>query len=224
MDIKYKHLYPSLFAEVYIDPTLYDKDNLVADILNNYKIQPYRSLWKNAANIHHYYNDWDNSQFKKLNLESLQNVYYNLFEKFINDCSFQSEILWQYVITNITVHKEAYNFMTNHDHFNDVTFFTVVHYLQIDDNASPLTLENPYSFANYFPDKFRQTTQKILDSSNPFSSTYFKHWNVIPEVDTMYIFPSWIKHKIDPHCVTLQNHRICVVCNIDITDADSKYN
>ncbi len=215
MDIQYKFLFPSIFAEVKIDKNLYNKTELVNDIIHNYNLQPKRSLWHNAANIHHYYNDWSNNEFKKLDLSSLMKVYEPLFRNFITECQFKKFPLWQYIISNITVHKESYNFMNNHDHFGDVTFFTAVHYISVDKNSSPLIIENPYSFANYFPEKVSDMSQKLFNATDNHASTYFKHWYLYPQEDTMYIFPSYIKHRVDPPGITSDGHRICVVCNLD---------
>ncbi len=209
-----ENIFPSLLTTIKVDPTEYDKVGIVDRFIENYHRQPHRQNWGHSANLHHYYKDWDNPQLPKPDLSSLIKIYAVIFENFINQLGIDLNFEWYFSIENISVHKEPYHFMTGHDHFEHGSYYTAVHYLQTDINASAIELENPLACMLYLSEQYKNTNKKIFNDNKIAFSTYYKHWSIKPEEDSMIIFPSYIKHKVDPPGTTLSKYRICVAINL----------
>ena len=60
------------FYRTIVDPVLFNKQELVKVIEENYNKDKNRNNWDkdslSKSNLHHAYNDWFNEDFKKLNL------------------------------------------------------------------------------------------------------------------------------------------------------------
>jgi hypothetical protein len=209
-------LFASNLFETYVDPELYEKDKILSTIISNYEKQPGRNCWDNESSLHHYYDDWGNENFDPVNLDSLVSVYKNIFNNIITNIG--SNIKYNFRILNITVSKDRDHYMKLHDHTNDGSILTTVHYLMCDKDSAALNIFNPNSFFIY-PPSYADKNIELMDS-NIFNSGYYYKWASTPVIDTMLIFPSYLKHEVTPSKNKTGKYRIAVVCNITLIAND----
>ena len=77
-----------------IDPNNYDKEKIVSDIIDNYKVDPTRNKWDNSeSNIHHELDDRNNNNFKKINYSSLLPLYDEKIKEYLNNFKVQKIII-----------------------------------------------------------------------------------------------------------------------------------
>ena len=73
-----------------INPNNYNKEKIVSDIIDNYKIDPNRNNWDNSSNvhnssnIHHELDDKGNVKFKKIDYSSLIPLYNEKIKEYVN--------------------------------------------------------------------------------------------------------------------------------------------
>lgn len=205
-----------------IDPTTFDKQNIVSTIVDNYNRSPHRNNWdvNNTgviSNLHHYYNDWDNNNFTHVDLSSLVEVYKNNLQIFLNDIGIGENLEFKFKINNITVYNDNSQFMNEHHHrVSNDSLFSVIHYLQADETSNPITFTNPSSFFIYPDVKLLNAITTSLSDPNVSDSMFFENWSIPVEEDQLIIFPSWLKHKVMPSNKTPTKHRIAIVTNIHI--------
>ena len=83
----------NLFAlpiyKIKIDPTSYDKEKIINDILYNKNLKntrndPHQKIGKDISNIHHSYKDSNNEDFRSIDYKKLIVVYTEIFNKFLS--------------------------------------------------------------------------------------------------------------------------------------------
>ena len=222
-DFSEYNLFPTKILKCKVDPLLYKKENIVKEVLENYKKDKNRNNWDKKSQLHHYLNDWENTNFNKLNLNSLSLVYGKIISDHINKITFNSKITYEYSIENISVNTR---FMKEHDHFGSLsgigkntTMFGCIHYIKFDKSKhTKTTFINPLHFAYY--NSFLEFIQSKLDHTDTNNSNYFSYWEFDVEEDDFFIFPSYLKHIVYDNYLELEenNPRIISSVNIRITD------
>lgn len=201
-------------TKIHIDPSLYDKEEIIKTVYENYNKSPCRNVWDDTSNLHHYYDDWNNSKFSQVNLDRIKKVYNHVFQKFIDSITFKQDLKYEYKwnIENITVYNQE-QFMQAHDHLGDNCIYSAVHYISVSNNSAPITFINPLLALPEI-----EKTSKFLNPQDPQNSTYFAEWNIKPKEDYMIVFPSYLRHKV----IASKNNekdsklRISVVSNIEL--------
>jgi hypothetical protein len=216
-------IFPTMVYRTKVDPDSYDKKQLIKAITDNFKKSPFRSQWDNTAYMHHYYNDWDNPKFKKINLENLKKVYAPIIHTFMNDFNFTEKINYNWVVANITACQNSH-FMGEHDHLvssdentekEGTCYFTAVHYMKFKPNQNGTTFLNPLMISQY--DTTLGKFKKILQNTNEYSA-YHQFWTFDTQEDDFIIIPSYLKHKIlrSNQPDDIKDLRITGVVNINI--------
>src|SRR5210317_1450111 len=94
-------LFSTKIYKTKIDKNLYNYDELLSIIEENYKIQPSRlDVTDFTANTHNYYEGWNNEKFKKLNLEYLSKIYFKETKKFFTYYKIEENVDWSMSIVN----------------------------------------------------------------------------------------------------------------------------
>jgi len=221
MNIDCMPLFPSNLFKSHIDPLSYDKTKIIETVLRNYDLQNHRNEWDNSAKMHHYYNDWENELFEKIDLSEVTDQYHMLYKNIL-DQMFNSPINFNVVVENITVHKGSDNFMTAHNHINEHVFLSGVHYIKCDEKSAKLSLINPLIYLEYPNLSVQNITSKKLDGSNPMNSSYFKQWEYSVNQDEMIVFPAYLNHKVERSEYEDSDFRIAIVTNLQIFNPENQ--
>jgi hypothetical protein len=182
-----------------IDPVLYDKENIVNTLIENFSKNPSRNNWGDS-NMHMYANDWNNPKFDTVNTVSLLPVYTNLFSNFLNNLNPENEIAFEYEIVNFNITNTVQGYMKSHAHLarNDC-LFSAVHYLKTSIECSILQFKNPLIYNQYMDPEISKYVNSKFNNLNNFTSSYKEHWNYFPIQDEVVIFPSYLKHSVVPY-------------------------
>jgi uncharacterized protein (TIGR02466 family) len=195
-----------------IDPKIFNKTKIIKDIEKNYKISSERNTWDKKSNLHHVYNDIENSKFKKVNFNELNKVYEDVFTNFCKNDLKLTNCTLSYAIKNYTaIRKNQY--MATHQHLIDCDF-SAVHYIQCPEGSSPITFLNHNDFGKYFL-FLRPHIYSMIDNQDLKNSYMFAEYKYVPKEDEIIIFPSVLLHEIEKQN-TLKKSRISVVINITI--------
>lgn len=211
-------LFPSCIYRYHIDPSKYDKEQIVNSVISNYEKSPERNYWSRGSNLHHYYNDWNNETYDKVDLSSVLNCYNGLVYSFLESLNLKNQVNWNYSIQNITVYKRPDHFMEEHDHYGDDVVFSAVHYIKKNEKDSGLTFTNPLIVGQFPAIQTMKWAARNLDSSIEQNSAFFKEWTIQPKEDEMIIFPSYLKHKVIQSGNTDSDYRIAIALNIKVSD------
>jgi uncharacterized protein (TIGR02466 family) len=216
IEINHVPLFQTNITEIYIDPSLYDKERIVKTIYENYKKNSHRNNWDDNSDLHQYYRDWNNPNFLQINFDSLKKVYNHTFQSFIESISFNQDSIFKFrwEIANVTVYRQE-QYMNVHDHLADSCVFSVVHYISFSDSHTLINFKNPL-LALQYTHPIIEDYSNFLKNDEVQNSTYFKEWDVKPKEDFMLIFPSYLKHEVKriKHDVEDPKLRIAVVSNI----------
>lgn len=218
-----EHIFPIVMNSVYIDPNLYDKKNIIKQVLKNYKKSPIRTNWENigvvsSSNLHHYYNDWDNENFENPDLSSLLPIYEEIFSTCANAIEFKENVKFNYhwKIENITVFGNKHQFMNEHHHIDEYTLLSAIHYISVEDASQFLQIRNPLQHTHYsYGHRLKIIESLSITNQN---STHFSFLNVKPVEDKMIIFPSFLLHQVVTGNIDVKKPRIAIVMNFRITE------
>jgi uncharacterized protein (TIGR02466 family) len=167
--------------------------------------------------LHHYFNDWDNANYKKLNFDQLISIYEEEIKKFmISIASDEKTLKWKWNIVNVTVYNND-QYMQIHDHLLGNTIYSAVHYISIPNNYSTINFINPLIALQYAHPTIEKIS-KCINNQDFKNSNFFSDWDLNVKEDTLIIFPSYLKHQVKPNKNKEELHklRIGVVLNIDI--------
>jgi hypothetical protein len=198
-----------------IDENLYNKKEIIEDIEYNYNKNKKRNVWDkgniNESDLHHLYNDWNNSDFKKINFDKLIPIYAEVFKEFFKNLKFKKEdIKFKFEVVNYTCLTSSQN-MTSHVHAE--CDFSAVHYIKFDDTVHTTTLfENNNNYSN-FSVNLRPNLNKILDETCVLNSWYYKNFRFKIKENDICIVPGLLSHSI-PKQLKTEKTRITIVCNI----------
>lgn len=214
--------FTNLFAipiiTVDIDPNSFDKAKLLSKVKSNYKISPIRNNWDNSSKLHHYYHDWNNTDYSKIDLSSIYPVYNNVFDQFLKELKrspLVNELNYKYHIVNITVYKNKGYFMNSHHHMTENTIFSCVHYISLGNNSAKLTFHNPSPVCRYLSTPFTNLLKNKLDEKNTINSFLYERFNFDIKEDQMVIFPSFLEHSVNQD-ITDTKYRIAIATNLEV--------
>lgn len=195
-----------------VNPELYNKQEIIDIIDNNYRKSPYRDdSWSGDPTLHHAYEDWNNAEFDVPDFNQLRSVYNNVAERFMAENNINGTYFAE--IVNYTVINNEQS-MRPHMHLGvtgDITF-AAVHYMSFDPAAhSPLVFRN-----NNILSSIMQTSEfsKMIDLDDTPFGYMTQSYKFQIEEDDMIIFPSCLVHGIGPSLSSSLKNRICIASNI----------
>jgi hypothetical protein len=192
-------IFPTNIWKTHIDPSEFNKDELVSIMYENYRRDPYRNAWTNDGTLHHCYNDWENPKFIKPNLASLMDVYFKVIGQFVNHISpLMNKIpKYNYILANLTANKEG-QYMGEHDHLSVDQHcgcvYSAVHYIKLENHQPSTTFFNPVIAGQHYT-TYEYAT-KHFNASNQENSTNYASWEIPTAENDLVIFPSYLKHKV----------------------------
>jgi len=200
-----------------IDENLYNKEEIIKDIEYNYNKNKKRNAWDKGkiteSNLHHIYNDWNNTDFKKINFDKLIPIYEDVFIEFFKNLKFRKEeVKFKFDIVNYTCLTSSQN-MASHFHID--CDFSAIHYIKFDETEHTSTLfENSNTYSNYI-ENLRPSLNKILDKTCLLNSWYYKNFRFKIKENDICIIPGLLSHSILKQAET-EKTRITIVCNISL--------
>ena len=193
-----------------IKPEAYNKKNIIDTVTRNYNKQNIREHWATGfgqTDIHHSYDDENNSKFEKVDYSSLNNSYAEVLQEYIKNLYPISEGNISFRIVNYTASKEQ-TYMKPHIHAE--CEFSMIHYVQFDEEHKSTTFVSPYTHSDFW----KNNLNHILDLQNTNNSWLHEEWQFPTEEDTVIIFPSILKHYV--RNVVSERLRIVISTNINI--------
>lgn len=202
-----------------VDPSRYNKSELIQNIERNYELDPHRNKWDNVSNFHHSYNDGDNQDFVTINYDSLIPVYSEIVHKFVGeDLNLTQPVRWKLIIENYTCSKGRQN-MNRHNHLPSM--FSAIHYVKFNpEQHLGTTFHNGNSYVDYLNglclgDEIRNIN--YFSSQDINNSWLYGTWHLKVEEDDLIIVPSLLNHSVE--CSKLlhtEDCRITVAFNIKL--------
>lgn len=207
-------LFSSPVWKVKIPPNSYNKQEILEVVEHNYNLQPIRNTLTPTFDStgHHYYRDWDNPNFKEVNMDPLNTIYKEIIKDFGSQIKVNQLICCEYEIVNIHASKSNQN-LKMHDHPG--TFYSTVHYVSLKKEHQVTKFYNPLIIAQYAS---TISDVKELVANDISNSNYFHHWNLEVEEDDFILFPSYLKHEVTETPKT-ENLRVTLSTNIIIRSA-----
>ena len=196
-----------------IDPTSYNKKEIVADIKSNYLKNPVRNvgnIGRSGDNVHHSYSDWDNLKYNKVKFNKLFQIYKDIIPQCLNTFNLNKPYNLSFYITNYCCMAEG-GHVSKHNH--GLEDFVGIHYIQFDPKYHIQTeYVNEHPFA-YFHKELTPDISSIVDDQNIFHSFYSNVWKLPVKEDHFHIVPGFLSHQvpIQPPCDKL---RMSIVVNI----------
>lgn len=198
-----------------IDPSLYDKKNIISTIEKNYNIGPRNRHSNYTTDMHMSFDDEENNQFEKINYEKLKKVYNNVFNNFVKGLKLdhKGSLKCNYDIINYTASNKN-NYMGEHNHLSGHDF-ACVHYLQIDKSHVGTTFRNTHTFGRYLeymlPDIYNLSNRK-----EKINSYIYSQYTLGVEEDDLIIFPSVVNHFIKKLDTISDKLRITIATNLKL--------
>lgn len=189
-------LFTTPIIKVFIDPKLYNKSSILETVQQNYNQSKYRNKWDKNSKLHHYYDDWNNNSFKKIDMSSLIPVYSDVFKNFVNSIPVKEAIEFKFDIANITVYKNKGDCMDVHHHMLQNASFACIHYISVGKNSSPLRFLNPSSISKFFSQSILSLRDNKLNLKDSFNSFLCEYYDINIVEDEMIIFPSFLLHGV----------------------------
>ena len=210
------NLFGSSVYKTRIDPASYDKKQIIKTMMDNYAINPIRNKWNTVSNLHHTYNDRENSEFAKIDESSLVPVYQNVIDEFMKTVKFKNNINYNWSISNFAINTKD---MSSHEHLGKSplhrNMFSCIHYISFDKNV-----HSPTEFINSMPLVYypilTSPYQDVLDNTMEENSSYYESWCINIEEDDFVIFPAYLKHAVYPSKGNSDIPRIISVVNIEL--------
>jgi hypothetical protein len=197
-----------------INKEKYQKNKILSQIEENYKISNVRSNWdKNSyikTDIHHSNLDTKNEKFININYYDLTEKYKIIINDFFKKINFNNDFNYKYEIVNYTC-SNTNSFMAPHIH-KDCSF-SLVHYVSFDKTQHIATIfKNPYYFNSLLPNE--EKLRNLFARDQMEHSWLCKEWVFDTEEDDIVIFPGVLEHYI--RSFDSKKLRITIVVNITI--------
>jgi hypothetical protein len=197
-----------------INPETYEKNKIISQIENNYKISNVRNNWSKDSSvktdIHHSLEDEENKNFNKIDYYNLSKKYEKIIVNFLKKLPLKNNLNFKYNIVNYTCSKHN-SFMVPHIH-SDCNF-SLVHYLSFDEEQHiPTIFKNPFYFCTLLPD--RKKLINIFDEKTEKNSWIYKEWVFKTKEDDVVIFPAVLEHYV--RNLDSKKLRITISVNIEI--------
>lgn len=172
------------YYSYHISPRSYNKQQLVDNILTNYQTNPSRNMWDKTCDMHHEYNDRDNSNFIPIDYSTLLPIYYQKVEEFISELNLRYSCTSSLHIQNYTVTTHAQTMKT---HCHLPCQFAAVHYVKFNHSEHQSTMfSNPSPYANLLPMYYHMMYDRYIQ----------QEINLPVVEDELIIFPAMMNHHI----------------------------
>ena len=212
-EINYVYGLPTYITK--INPKLYEKNKILSQIEENYKVSKVRNNWGIDSgiktDIHHSFGDEKNPKFKEINYYSLLKHYEEPIANFFNKLSLSQKMRFTYNIINYTCVRHN-SVMTPHIHTECA--FSLVHYISFDKNQHiPTIFKSPYYFSQLLPQR-----KKLLHifANKEENSWIYNEWTFNTEEDDVVIVPSIVEHYV--RNLDSKKSRITIAVNININE------
>ena len=207
-----------------IDSRLYNKKEIIDTITRNYRKNRNRNTWSEVSNLHHIYDDWNNTEYEVPDWNnSLMGLYKGALQRFFNTINAQS-FSFDFNITNYTCYG---NLQYIQEHLHPHTDFVGIHYIRFDDEShTPTRFINPMGYAKYLEDIVPEKRRIKYDVDDISNSWMRPNWEPKVIEDDMIIHPALLAHDVRPQTCNDDNLRIASVLNINVYDTsqnDKKY-
>jgi hypothetical protein len=208
-EINYVYGLPAYKAK--INPQLYEKNKILSQIEENYKISKVRNEWSLDSfiktDIHQSLEDENNPRFKEINYYSLPQQYDKIIADFFNKLSLQGGFKFTYKIANYTCVRHN-SVMMPHIHSNCA--FSLIHYINFDKKQHlPTIFKSPYYFNQLLP---QQKKLWNIFSNQEENSWIYKEWVISTEEDDIVIVPAVLEHYV--RNLDSKKSRITIAANI----------
>lgn len=187
-----------------VDPSSYNKSELIDDIEKNYSMSPFRNKWGNLSNFHHSYDDENNQDFVTIDYDRLIPVYSEIIQDFVtNQLELSKAVSWRYTIDNYTCSKGGQS-MNRHNHMPSM--FSAIHYVKFNpEQHLGTTFYNgnsysEYTNAIYFGQNIKQfsaNARNFFETKTSNNSWLFEKWRFNVEEDDFIITPSLLSHAVE---------------------------
>jgi len=179
--------YPLFAHNIYkfkVDPSRYDKEDIVGKMMRNYAKNPQRNNWDNESILHHTYNDSLNANFEIIDGNNgLIPLYGEILVNLIKELDLQGAVNFQFGFANFAINSQ---YMKKHAHENNI--FATVHYIKFKKELhSGTTFVNP---------KCQNPLYKFILKKTTKNSYCFDEWEIDVEEDDMLIFPAYLIHYV----------------------------
>ena len=208
-----------------IDFKLYNKKEIIDTITRNYhKNRSRNTWWSDTSDVHHVYNDWDNTEYECPDWNnSLIGLYRGVLQRFFNSIN-ASLFNFDFDIANYTCYGNSQYIQ---EHLHPKTDFVGIHYIRFDDEShTPTRFINPMGYAKYLEDIVPEKRRIKYDVNDISNSWMFPNWELKVTEDDMIIHPALLAHDVRPQTCNDDNLRIASVLNINVYDTsqnDKKY-
>lgn len=206
------NIFASSIDRIRIDPVCYNKQDIITTIQENYARNPKRNNWDNRSDLHHAYQDWSNAEFENIDFDQLQKIYELEIEHCLNQGHYQKPFQYKVEIANITCYGLG-QFMNEHDHMQDKTIFSAIHYVKLPENSAPLTFHNPLSMLHYNEHDNLRFYRELFDPQARENSVFWPKWMMKIQEDDLVIFPAYLRHSVEAHGI--RDLRMAIVLNIN---------
>ena len=211
-EINYVYGLPTYLTK--LNPKLYEKNKILSQIEENYKVSKVRNNWgidsEIKTDIHHSFADEKNPKFKEINYYSLLKHYEEPITNFFNKLSLSKKISFTYNIINYTCVRHN-SVMTPHIHTDCA--FSLVHYISFDKNQHiPTIFKSPYYFSHLLPQK--KKLRAIFSSLKAENSWLWNEWTFDTEEDDVVIVPGILEHCV--RNLDSKKSRITIIVHISI--------
>lgn len=177
-----------------INPLSYKKEEIIRTIEENYKRSSFRNKWGHGDdNIHHYYNDVENSDFLSIDYNELAPLYILEINNFLNELPLKKVLNYKLKIENYTATANNQS-MSSHHHIPSL--FYCIHYLKFDpESHKPTAHSNSHEFSKYFLNLY-PGIYDFFDESDINNSWVHEWYSLNTEEDDFLIMPSVISHQL----------------------------
>ena len=200
-----------------INPSSYNKQEIVDTIIKNYSKSNVRNGWKNGTStrpVHLSYDDWENKEYDPINFEILcRETYPKVIEDYFNSLGIFNKFKF-YVMHYIAVGTGQ----GLDRHWHPECDFSMVHYLQVPTESNSIRFHNPVPYGQYAYQGFAPSWIDVNNLNNSKLSTRIPSWDFTVEEDTCIIFPNYVEHEIPSVVDDVDSVRISIVTNIKIED------
>lgn len=208
-------LFSTKIYKTYVDPNLYNRDDIIKAVTINYNKQPDRlDSKKFQTNSHHTFLGWDNPNFEKIDLSYLNKIYYQKTQEFFDHFKIQKNVKWNGQIVNIHASK-SHQGIFRHGHLP--AFYSTVHFIKMDETHQKLRFYNPSTHANYINliNNVDNTLEDCIDNS-----IFMYLYTLDLKENDMIFFPSFLEHDayLNSHTDSL---RISASTNISLELEDN---
>ena len=170
-----------------IDPNNYDKEKIVSDIIDNYKVDPTRNKWDNGwSKIHHELDDKGNDNFKKINYSSLVPLYNEKIKEYLSNFKVIEDYNYKFKIVNYTCSSSG-QYMQRHIHTECA--FSADHYVKFNKKEHMgTTFHNRNSYVDFLP-TLREKFYEIKSTNDITNSWAMENWTFDVEEDEICFSP-----------------------------------